>query len=421
MSHRPTSLKIFQQNCAFALKLFGESEGGALAGQQRMDSYAEREDEVEGGQARDEGIAFHSILHAASEATVKNEPVTPAMKATALVLARKMNPERAYAGYELAEQFLLFNEIDPRMKYEHGLAFDKKWQPVAWDAPERHMRMVCDVYGVYEDHDPELNMDARIAVISDYKTGWGVKEDDLDGVQALCHSSALLKLHGSGADADVLLLRIVAVRYHRVYEKRWFVDSEESMADLNARFNKLQFLIQAADTTDYAPRVGPGCTLCSYSDKCPSFQQRLSHAKNAIVADAYTDPVSALRDMVVLNKKVAEIKDILETALKAGPITVDSKQYGYFPARERELIDATELVQFWYDKAGPNATVEDAIRTARGLVKHMKPGVTAAENVFKALAHAAGYRTQKEAVSELGKKFFSEKEKAKLAWKDKTE
>ena len=418
--YRPTTLRIYAENCPAALGYFLEAEAGASHCSDRTDSYTRAEREIEGNEAAEVGIAFHACMHMAAEAAIKGKNIQTAIEATAIALTGKMDPYRARAGADMALVFCEHWECDTRMKYEHGLAFDKSWKSVDWEAEDRRLRMVLDVYGCVDETDEQGEV-SKVAISEDFKTGWGATSDIIDSIQMKAHSSALFAIHGN--EADFIEVRVNATRFKKVFSKRWDMKLEGDVDDLKKRQKDVEFFMNAADQSNLEPRIGPGCILCDYSRQCPAFQGRLAAIKSGDVVNIAADPRAAAIDFAIVQAESKRLQAGLKEAAKnSGGFDFGDMVLGFHTSEKRTIKDPKELVEFWFSKArGAMDNAEEAKRTTRALVAAMKPGTTQLDNIFKAVARAIGYKSQKACIEELSPQFCNMEQQSKFQWKKKAQ
>ncbi|MCW8129268.1 MAG: PD-(D/E)XK nuclease family protein [Planctomycetota bacterium] len=404
--YSPTQLNIFLDNCPGALAFYRAEKA-----EQKVDL------EADGAKARDVGIAFHVCCHQAALAAKEGKPRIPAVEATALVMAQKMPADWAREAADLALEFLMRWEFIETMQYEHGMAFDEKWREVEWESEQRRLRLVFDIVGILQ-HQDEVYGDLNVATAMDYKSGWGASSDDLDSPQGLAYSTVLYHLYE--AEVDAIEVQILAVRKNRTFKKRWMLDSEEDVADLHRREARLQFYMKTADVTELKPRVGFGCSQCSYTAQCALFQERLKNARDSRLIE---EPEEAAKDLVVLERRVDELKEALKAMCKSrGPVVIDGMALGFHETTERKLNDAGKLVDLWFDSVeGVKDDPERAIAACRGLFKAMKPGVTMATEMVRTMAASLGFPTKKAAEEAWMPKLCDEVPKTKFEWKRNSE
>jgi hypothetical protein len=213
----------------------------------------------------DFGVIAHACLHAAALAEQQGKPRIPAVEATALVLATKYNPRLVREAADHALEWVFDKQFFKTDLFEHGVAFNDRWEQVPWidkDEPmeayvERtgcRFRMIFDVLGVFQVEDEDYGP-LTVAKVQDYKTGHAVCEDDLDGVQAMAFTTALSKLY---PEADAYEVCLEATRLKTFFKRRWVVADEEDAADLRRREERLLWYMNVACQTDFAARTEIG-------------------------------------------------------------------------------------------------------------------------------------------------------------------
>jgi len=396
----------------------------------------DKEIEVDGPYAADIGISFHWCVHAAgnAEKTIRAwekecadkpdqkipEPMSrqAAAEFAASELTKKMNAGRVRTGLEMALDFIRWWQFPLWGKFEFGVAFDAKWNELAWDDGAASFRLIYDVVGVTEIEDEEYGAMA-CAVAQDYKTGWGASPDLLDGLQMSAQAIALYEMvrHGSLKDQEVgaIEVHVVGTRLGKVWKKRWIFDSEEDMADIEDRKRKLEWYMKCAGQGDDTQRIGHGCTRCNYNDRCATFQKTLKRLQTGTVT--ISNPEEAARLLCVMAAKSSAIEDRLKAVAESGPIKVDNALLGYHPHSKREVVDPGRIADLWFEAAGQIETVEDAKRSARDLLIALKPGVTVTDKLIGRMAKRLGYGTQKAAKEDLAD-LYKENETTEFGWKE---
>lgn len=402
-SFSPTRLNVLNENCPYALKLYQEDRD------KRPDDDDPEAAEVAGPEAAEFGIVAHACLHAAALAEKEGKPRNEAVEATALVLTRKYSPKIVRAAADHALEFMFewtfFKEYD----YEHGVAFDEKWQETPWDDPKRQFRLIFDVVGKTTFEDEEFG-EVTIACAQDYKTGFGAGPEDLDGIQSLAFTRTLRRLY---PDVDGIRVTFIATRWKGQYERTWIFDREEDAADLDRRDARLDFYINAAKNADGKPRPGYGCCRCRYTQRCPAFKSVL---KDAVIGKAIANTQQAAEAMVVLETRAKELKAALQEILKdANPIQVGSRAIGYHTSEKRVPVEPGKIVDLWFKIAGFNDEA-GAAEITHGLIEAADLGVTNIDEVLNKIAKARKI-TQKAAKEEYGPQFFRKVESREFAWK----
>lgn len=407
--YSPTSLTLFERCCPHAYNLYQQGKQEGILG--------EKEFEVEGPGPAEIGIAFHAIVHAAALATKAGEDPDVAMKAHAVALGGKIAPDRVNDGYELAKQFVEWWQFNTAWGFEHGMAFDKNWKPADWK--DCRFRMVFDAVGM-QVMEHEWFGELNVAVAQDYKTGWAVREDELQSVQM---DFLLQALQVKYPDADAYRLDIVAVRFGQVFRKLYVKEDEENFAELWNRKKRLELYVQMADNADGTPRYGYGCSRCNFTEICGAFQKRLAQIREMTgnETDLRRDPVEMARDSAVLATRSKEIEAILRViAEKDGPIAVDGMLLGYHPEEKRALKDDFQALKTWIEAYGLKLD-EGTMSMFRAYMRATGSGVTALEKVVKECAKKLGYATKKEAVEVEMPKHVEVTLQPKWGWKKATE
>jgi len=248
----PSQLNCLTECCPAALRFYREG-------------HDQPHDDAEGTEPMDFGVIAHACLHAAALAEQQGKPRIPAVEATALVLATKYNPRLVREAADHALEWVFDKQFFKTDLFEHGVAFNDRWEQVPWidkDEPmeayvERtgcRFRMIFDVLGVFQVEDEDYGP-LTVAKVQDYKTGHAVCEDDLDGVQAMAFTTALSKLY---PEADAYEVCLEATRLKTFFKRRWVVADEEDAADLRRREERLLWYMNVACQTDFAARTEIG-------------------------------------------------------------------------------------------------------------------------------------------------------------------
>ncbi len=403
-SYSPTSLRVFTENCPAALEHY--------LNQKKESLLAQHEWEVEGPYMAEVGIAFHAIVHQAGLQRSKGLSPHAAMEAMALTLTKRIAPDRVNLAYEMAKEFVIYHEFPEGFSFEHGVAFDAQWQPVAWDSDQRKLRLIFDAVGCMQIEEDRGEL--MLAVAQDYKTGWAVKADELESIQMDAYLTVLPLIF---PEADALRIQIIATRFNQTYEKTFLLCDDEDVAELQKRKNRLKFYLKSADLSDGTARVGSGCINCNWSTQCKAFSERLAQIVSNSPSEN-TSPVELARDLAVVESRMKELEVILkEHAKNSGLIRVDQKTLGFNVGEERRLMDAAKILEVFL-RANPSIKLDDGQRAAmRGLIISMDPGVTTFDDVVKACAKQLGYKTKKEALEEESKGVIKTQQSPRWGWR----
>lgn len=409
--YSPTQLTVFTSCCPAALKFYREA---------RNEKDAQAELDVDGPRAAEVGIAFHACAHAAALADKDDKPMLSAIEATALALTRKMAADRAEAGAAHCRELLLWWQFPKTFEFEHGMSFSTSWKRMEWSDPAARLRMVFDTMGKRDEFDP-IYGDQTVAVGQDYKSGWGVKEDELDSIQMCAYTTALWKLFGD--EVQAIRAEVIATRFKRVFGRTWQLDNDDDLADLRSRQARVEFYMKAADITDFKPRIGTGCGRCNHCDQCPEFQSVIDKQRklHALGLDVISDPQEAAREMIVLETRLDLVTAYLKNLVSSGPIEIGDDVLAIHPDTVRECIDPAGVVDLWFKAAGEMKTPEDVMAATRGLLQSTGIGVTAMDKILGHVAKKLGYKTKKAAIEELGPKYSEQKPKPKFGWRKKAQ
>jgi len=404
--YSPTSLGILDKNCPAALEFYLQKRQSTLLN--------DTEYEVEGPEMAEIGIVFHACVYAAAHARKKDEPPWNAIEATAVALSTKMHPGRVLIGKNMAIEFAKWWEFPTVLDFEHGVAFDPQWRQVEWDSPARRVRLIFDACGV-ETVEDEVYGEITIARAQDYKTGWGVNEDELNSIQQDLYSTALRKMY---PEVDGIKLEVIATRFSRVYSKLYIFGEEDHEEELRVRKSNVEFWLKAGDASDGKARVGPGCMRCNFTSQCSAFQDR---AKNVLATpDIARDPAEVARDFAVIKTREKELEAFLKEAVQVQPIEINNQTLGYHPKDKREVKSHLAALELWLKANG--ATLPDELESVmKGLFAVLEPGVTQVERVIKKTAPLLGYRTQKAALEAEGEKHIETRTETQFGWKKSQE
>lgn len=404
-SYSPTSLRVFIDNCPAALEHY--------LNQKKESLLAEHEWEIEGPFMAEVGIAFHALVHQAGLQRSKGLPPHAAMEAMALTLTKKIAPDRVEIAYGMAKEFVMYHEFPEGFSFEHGVAYDQYWDPVAWDSDDRKIRLIFDGVGCMQIED-DVHGEMKVAVAQDYKTGWAVKEDELNSIQMDAYCTILPLLF---PDADAIRIEIIATRFSRTYSRLYILGDEEDLLELRKRKDRLRFYMRAADISDGTARVGAGCINCNWSSQCKAFKERLAQVTQDSPSEQ-RDPAELARDLAVVETRTRELEVILkEHAKNTGLIRVDNNTLGFNHAEERKMNDVTKILDVFL-RANPSMEITENQKAAlRGFIIAMDPGVTKFDDVVKACAKQLGYKTKKAALEEESKGVITKQLAPKWCWR----
>jgi hypothetical protein len=392
----PTQINVFSDCCPYALKLYREHR------------YDDRGD-AEGPAAAEFGIVAHACLHQAALAEKAGQPRNEAVEAIALALTKKYPAKLVRAAADHALEFMFDWTFPKTFDYEHGVAFDSGWKQVPWDSPDRRIRLIFDCVGptaVQDDVYGELN----VAVAEDYKTGFGVSEEDLDGPQCLAFTTAMQRMF---PDADAYEVRLIGTRFHKVFKRRWVKEDEDQAADLRRRESTLEFYMKACEQSEFKPRVGYGCTRCRFTSTCESFK---THVEAAQARTVIADVNQAAADYGVLEARTNTLESYLKAKAKEQPIELNGYVLGYHEANGTEIKDAALLGEDFAKLMDGDAK---AIQVVRSFATAGELGVTSIKAILGASAKKLGYKSKKACVDAELPKYVESTVTTRFCWKKK--
>ena len=347
-SYSSTLIKTFSKNCPAAL---GHQEDNA----------------PEYREIYQAGTAAHAVLQVVSEKGATEEKqiraVADAVTEELITKGRAfkgtpeppMEPEAAFEGQALAVQWLSWNEL-PKGKAEIWLAMDEKG---AACPPGAH-RYDAIIDLVYEEIEGDEDNPMPTVVARDYKSAWPTDATELETIQRKGQAVLVWKHY---PDAQGITREVINLRTGGKFRETTWVD-DEGIATLEQWENEILMLCRAADATREA-RPGIGCIGCSYVLHCEPCQALLTTKERPASMYAAAKAV------------VAATEPVLNAEASHGPVPDGvGGMIGYQATVGRE-VDLGEL-------AGQVSALWTSGDIA-GLVRALKPGVTAVDKLAKAL------------------------------------
>ena len=392
----PTQINVFSDCCPYSLKLYREH---------RHDDSGD----AEGPAAAEFGIVAHACLHQAALAEKAGLPRNEAVEAIALALTKKYPTKLVRAAADHALEFMFDWTFPKSFDYEHGVAFDAGWKQVAWDSGDRRIRLILDCVGVLDAAD-DVYGELKVAVAEDYKTGFGVCEEDLAGPQCLAYTTALQRMF---PDADAYEVRLIGTRFHKIFKRRWVKEDEDQAADLRRREMTLDFYMRACEQSEFKPRVGYGCTRCRFTSSCESFK---THVEAAQARSVIADVTQAATDFGVLEARTTVLESYLKAKAKEQPIELNGYVLGYHEGNGTEIKDAALLGEDFAKLMDGDAK---AIQVARSFATAGELGVTSIKAILGASAKKLGYKSKKACVDGELPKYVESTVTTRFCWKKK--
>lgn len=362
-----TAMRYFIEHCPAALKFYREGKP------QNTDHFQT-------------GVALHAVLQVIGERGAKDHKAQERIANTVvkeLITTGRMyydekrppvQPEYAYAGRDLALQYLAQNELPDGAKYETVLAMDRQGRPC--DADSARYRAIIDCF--YDAVEGDDDFSCNVIVVRDYKSSWSAGEDELETLQRKSQA-VLAAMHFP--DKQGVRMEVVNVRTGKVYSKTIFLD-DAGKEQLAGWKRDILMLCDATEKTDEA-RPGAGCKKCPFVESCPDAEKLASAAKNA-EALAILD---AKRKLLITTLK-AQLDDSDGVRLADGYIG-----YKKLPASAPSDEAPYQILGMWYNT--PLSDVPHILPKEVGLLRAMKLGATQIENIAKTIFNGDG-KTAKE-------------------------
>lgn len=376
MAWRSTTLKLVEERCPAALDFY--------------EARAPRDLSV-----FQPGIAAHAVLQVVGDAVREGKAADPGAIGDAVVrelvtvgrafegdAEPPMSVQHATEGRDIALRYLEFHELSPTARYELGLAVNRRWEPVAYNAPDVYYRAALDVLDVVETEDDD-GYPSTLAVVTDWKSAWPTSAAELATIQ-LRGQGAIVAAHHP--EAAVLRRRAANLRTGIAYEdelvldddgqgvvRRWRSDIDHAIAAAEAR---------GPDGRRQA-RPGAGCLGCPYLTRCEAGRGQLRGSL------AEGDREMVARRFALADAIRAELFEVCKTLAAEAPIRLpDGGEVGFREAEEREAADeaARHLAHAWFGVPESDASTWDA-QNARllGLLAAIGLGVGAIERAARAI------------------------------------
>ena len=372
--HRPTSLRIWSDNCPRALDYY---EKGVPYFRDDFSA----------------GIAAHAFLENLGAATAKLGQTLPDEHVAAIVeevtktlitdgrshaghQEPPLRPEPVWEGRKIAVDWLEFNTLSDTAKYEIGIGFDREWGAVGYTDPNARIRMIYDVLDVAEHYDEETAGSGVVA--RDYKTAWPTNDSWFTSIQGKAQAVGAW-LHGAQAlgveGVDFIRQEAVNLRTREVFRNDIWLD-EDGIAMLEEWKSDLDAVMSAADTQGQAgqrpARPGKGCLRCAYITSCQPAKDMLG----AINIPA--DPVQIAKTFVAADATRIRWIGLAKEAAPEDGIRINENTVVGTIAKESgtPADDAWEqLLAAWEKDGGEH----------RGFIRAANLGVTQIKTLAKAL------------------------------------
>ena len=249
---------------------------------------------------------------------------------------------------------------------EQGLAVDRHWRPVAYDAPEAHYRGILDCVGLADDE-----YGRRAGYVRDYKTAWTADERLLDSVQMrgqtlllIAHAEALF-----GEAPEVIRREVVNLRTGQTFAAEVDLGSVDAdvLDDWRAEIDALVAAVpQRGPDGKRAANPGPRCAGCVYRRVC-----------DAVDPDAAEDVADLARRQAAHQAVADALEPVLREATADQPLEVDGRVIGWHLLGKREpapeaVAELSDLYAFGVELHPGHRTLLQKVLTSGGVTKALK-------------------------------------------------
>lgn len=357
-----------------------------------------------------------------------------------------LSPDAAFEGRDLALRWALANPLSPTASYELGAGFDRDWQPVGYDDPSARFRLIFDVLDTIEESDEESGSTGLL--VRDYKTAWSTGQEELDSLQMKAQAVCAVALNCRSLtemDYSFVKQEVVNLRTMQSFNRTIWIDgmghsTEVDGVSLLAGWQRdLTMAMDALDemrldtwrcadcdntgdrfyydtnpdglpplatingephrclmgavhtgepgtercqkchgrnvTTGPSARLarpGMGCAGCPWVSSCQAAREFLDETKTPMHPEALSRLLAAAKASAEAIEEIA--RRVLDDH---GHVDVDGFRVGTVATPRREPTDEAgiKLLERWQQQGGD----------VRGLMKALKPGVTAIEGAAKTL------------------------------------
>lgn len=352
------------------------------------------------------GVAAHAVLQSVGEVTNKeNRELTStevrdvAQAITLALIAHGRSydkhpepptkPDAAFAGRDLALDWLAFNPIHPGAMYEVGLALDAKGSPVPYWSDDARLRTILDVVRIADEADEESSR--TVLIVTDYKSAWSADESELETLQRKIQALVAWKVYGEHSGATLLRMEVANLRLQKVYSAGYW--AEDGLREKVASWTR--DVLSTCAALDEQKRIGKGkrpaipgagCYGCPYLQACPDAQNYME------MRGEFRSPEKRAVAYAVATAMREELAEQLRMDTEEGPIEIEKGIVGTV-AQERREATADAHEELWAEWEGAGG---DAV----GLLKAMKPTTGNIANVAKVLYADRKERAEREKLIE---------------------
>lgn len=363
---RPTTLKLFAQHCPAAVQHY---EDGTP--QDRRIFAA--------------GTAAHEILFAVAEKRSRDDVITALTSAgrDGIDGEPPLPIDAVLEGADLADAWIeKVGVLGSRAaRYEIGLAADRDWNPVRYDADDAYFRARLDVLDVLEEEDEDGYTFTGL-LVDDYKTSWRAGEDWLTSVQAKAQAVlAALSWKRIGLDAppDFIRRQVTNLRTQQTYSADLILDVEGT-ATLRIWRDELALAIDAANRLPRVASPGVGCVGCPYVLSCAPAREFIAAVNPFGTGDPADLPAAYAASKATTDALEVMVREVVGD----GAVDTGAGVVGYQSQPRRQLREGA-AERLWDLFGGDDYRGKTVSGYVRGMLKAMAPGVTSAEKVLKVL------------------------------------
>jgi len=276
---RSTALKLVAKTCLRALDF---SEAGAPYDRTVFQA----------------GIAAHAVCQVAGESARAGSTTDLRVLADRVVrelvtvgrgfdgvMEPPMPVQDAVQGRDLAIPWLEMYPPSPGARYEHGLAVDREWNPVAYNDPRAYYRAALDVFERIDDVDEEGYPEVTI-IVDDYKSAPPTDATELDTVQIRGQLAVALAHH---PDARIGRRAVTNLWRRKRYTSDLLLD-DDGRFQVDQWRRDIDHAIAATEVRGADGRrpanPGAGCMGCPWVTRCDAAREVF---RGSIVANDLAD------------------------------------------------------------------------------------------------------------------------------------
>jgi len=272
------------------------------------------------------------------------------------VMEPPMPVQDAVQGRDLAIPWLEMYPPSPGARYEHGLAVDREWNPVAYNDPRAYYRAALDVFERIDDVDEEGYPEVTI-IVDDYKSAPPTDATELDTVQIRGQLAVALAHH---PDARIGRRAVTNLWRRKRYTSDLLLD-DDGRLQVDQWRRDIDHAIAATEVRGADGRrpanPGAGCMGCPWVTRCDAAREVF---RGSIVANDLADR-SKLAQRWTVAKGIADaIGAMARVAAQDAPIPLpDGRVVGYEPTTEKAVKPSAvaEIARRWLKREAPDDVI----------------------------------------------------------------